>query len=189
MEVFHCYGNVVPSNLSLWNGFTHFITVTKIPATSNGMKNNLTEISVGWISECIWLSLMWVKEKHVLNASALSAVYCMPEMLKMMTSGIAEQFGCERASNIWEVFWVSLVNLRADIFCILKFSLYSIVILAGSRQLASKTENLLFWLNFSGPSDFQLWLKIYWDRWLGVLGVDMGLLIKWSLALMSSSTF
>lgn len=61
----------------------HFITLIK-PAKSNEMENNLTEVTVGWISECGILPLLRVEETYVLIASAISTGNSALRVLKMM---------------------------------------------------------------------------------------------------------
>lgn len=81
-----------------------------IPATSNQLENNLTEVSMGWISECSRLSLMSAEEKCVLNASAISAGGTMCKIVNMIHFGMLTDLGCQRALAMQKVFRTVLGN-------------------------------------------------------------------------------
>lgn len=111
----------VPSWSSLWDGLALFITAA-MPATSDGMENNLIEVSTGWISECGWLSLMIAEQEFVLNAYVMFTGDSIPNLLSMMNFEKADELSCEWASNIWAVFWIGLGYPWADSSCLFQLS-------------------------------------------------------------------
>lgn len=81
----------------------HIINVA-IPATSNEMEYNLTEVSMGCASDYRRLSLMTVEQDYLLTDSAMSTRYPRRKMLRTKKFGIADKFGCKQALKMRNVF-------------------------------------------------------------------------------------
>lgn len=78
----------------MWNDVTYFVFVMTL-STLNRMEENITEVSMGWISECGRLFVMRV-EKYALNNSAVP----MRKKLKMIKFRTADELGRKQALKI-----------------------------------------------------------------------------------------
>lgn len=83
------------------------------------MEDNLTLVSMGWISERSRLPLTKIKGKYMPNAPSKLKRGYKPNVLHMMKFEVAEELGRERALKIWKFLRTGLENQGAHISYIL----------------------------------------------------------------------
>lgn len=116
----------MPPGPSLWDDLVHFTTLM-MPTTSNEMRDNLTEVSIGWISEFGRNLLLRSKDKYALTASATYTGDSARVPLTMWMSGMAEELGNEVALKIWQVPLTRSGNTGANVSRLLNLGSDSLV--------------------------------------------------------------
>lgn len=115
--------------------------------------------------ECSRLSSVIAEKNYLLNASGVSAMSHIRNVLNMIKFQRANELGCERAVKMWEVFRIDLGHPIAEILCILNCTSYSIqnpccMWLACVKSGKSTVPSTNFWV-----------LKGVIGRWQSLLGL------------------